>query len=414
MGNNNKDEFFVTVFSNQSINIYPDNTLSKFEAELPAPIHLPSNEKYVAALVDISHSPILGVGLPRDVITFRKGPFFMENTFKYYTEKKAITDLFSKVVDEVKTPQEIPKELLNKLTDFDKKLSKNIIFIPETYFEKIGVTLWGSAKQPFMYDRDYFAPFLQPYNLSTILEEESELSKYETNIDWDAVENGTKSIFLVAPGEILQKFRTEDKKKTEDEKKTEKKKTDYEKLKETPGETIKDKIKASDYFVFEYDREYTCHQVLFVILSKFKDLCEKYKTDKRFLEKYDFPITLTESMSITDVLFFIASHIVNVYEKAYDSHKKIAKSNDSNFILVYADFIAPRAVGNVFSNVLYMTTTRTNEKQGYVEVTHPQYIEVNKSTIKSMAFKLTNEFGEPIFMEGGYNPTSITIHFKRV
>lgn len=52
------DEFFVTLFSNSSMDIYPENTMSSFTCKLPRPIKLEGN--YRVGMVEIQYPPILG------------------------------------------------------------------------------------------------------------------------------------------------------------------------------------------------------------------------------------------------------------------------------------------------------------------------------------------------------------------
>lgn len=59
--------------------------------------------------------------------------------------------------------------------------------------------------------------------------------------------------------------------------------------------------------------------------------------------------------------------------------------------MIYSDIVEPRIIGDVFSNVLYMVLTRSSEK-------HPQYLQVNKSVIQTMAFSLKNEMGLALYL----------------
>lgn len=110
-------DFYVTIFSHQSQEKYPENTLSKFSAILPKPINLNPEEKWLVGVTDLFHSPILGTTrtfLEEDIIIF---PHYISvNSF----------------------------ELIN--------------------FSQLTMQ---AAKTPTMYSREYFAPFLDIENLKT-------------------------------------------------------------------------------------------------------------------------------------------------------------------------------------------------------------------------------------------------------
>lgn len=401
-----KNEFYITVFSSTSSNIF-NNTLSKFQVQLPIPIILDPLEKYSVAMTDICHSPILGVGEAVDSVTFKKGNYYLGQKAENLINKRKLNkELLMLMLDNTSSSSSSSEEELHHMspelvaTKIAIEDLEQAVFIPETYFEKIGTTLWSSSKQPFIYTREYFHEFLLPNNLNNL--ETGVLSKHKTMIPWSDVRNGTSTIFLVPPLEIVEKFKSEDDVKTP-----------LDILKETEGKSFKDKVKNSDYIVFEYDHEYTCHQILYRILLKLKDLYNKYKTNPEHLEKFKIPFKITTENTIEDVLFYAASYLVDVYQKHYEIYKQNEKI-DSYYVMIYSDFVEPHVVGDQISNILYLTTTPNNKKSGLIEVKNLQYIPVNKSYIESMTFKLCNEYGEQLFLAPGYLPTSITLHFKKV
>jgi hypothetical protein len=50
-------QFYVTVFSNASQNLYPDNTLATFTTHLAQPISLDPNERWEVGVCEVSCSP---------------------------------------------------------------------------------------------------------------------------------------------------------------------------------------------------------------------------------------------------------------------------------------------------------------------------------------------------------------------
>lgn len=78
------DEFFVTLFSNSSQDIYPENTMSRFTCRLPRPIKLEGN--YRVGLVEIQYPAFQGVVSNNDLsdefedqITLPQVPSFLKD-----------------------------------------------------------------------------------------------------------------------------------------------------------------------------------------------------------------------------------------------------------------------------------------------------------------------------------------------
>lgn len=402
----NKDEFYITVFSSTSSGIF-NNTLSKFQVQLPIPIVLDPLEKYVVAMTDICHAPILGLGEAVDSVTFKKGEYYDNHIYLNTRYISSLTATVQTILNHRKITatdelKHITPEVAKLIDDGDivRDLDR-AIFIPETYFEEVGTTLWSSAKQPFIYTREYFHEFLSPNNLENL--ETGVLSKYKTTIPWKDVKNKTATIFLVPPLEIAEKFKSGDTRKNP-----------YDILLDTEGKTLKEKVNNTDYIVFLYDFEYTCHQIFYRILTKLRDIFNKYKNDPEQLKRFKLPFKPAVDTTVTDVLLFAASYLVHVYQQHYEMYKAQSKKVDSYYVMIYSDFVEPHVVGDQISNILYLTSTPNNDKTESIEVKNLQYIPVNKFYIDSMAFKLCNEYGEQLFLAPGYLPTSISLHFKKV
>lgn len=70
-------DFYVTLFSNTSQDLFPDNSTSKFTVKLPKAISIPHNENWKCGLVECSHPRIMGtINGPgaQDEIIFQSAP----------------------------------------------------------------------------------------------------------------------------------------------------------------------------------------------------------------------------------------------------------------------------------------------------------------------------------------------------
>ena len=51
------NHFYVTLFSNASLNIFPDNTIAAFTVKLAHPVDLGSNDKWEVGVCEFSYPP---------------------------------------------------------------------------------------------------------------------------------------------------------------------------------------------------------------------------------------------------------------------------------------------------------------------------------------------------------------------
>lgn len=386
----NTEEFYITVFSNSSLDLYKHNTLSKFQVQLPKPISFNPNEKWYVALTDIAHAPILNVGEQIDEIVFKKE--------KYCSLHQS--DVLLERIDPIKNIEEkigiaiidnnyflVNEEDYQFIIDEWSKTKRrklSIVFVPETYYEKVGTSLWSSAKQPFMYDEDYFSEFLKIDNLKKFINNDGELLKYETKIDYASVENESKTIFLVPPGQVVQKFRNAS-----------------EILSNDPKKSLKEKIEESNYIVFEYDKQYTGRQIMWIIISKLKHILQQQGSNsEEILKDIGIKLQKDEILETESILLKVVEHLVNTFKSQFEKYKKI-KAENCRFIFIYCDFIKPRIVGNNFANILYIMSRPNEEKAHTIVVNNYQYLPVNKSYIESLSFRLTNEYGEQLYLHSG-------------
>lgn len=152
----NENEFYVTLFSNSSQDIYPENTMSRFTCRLPRPIKLEGN--YRVGLVEIQYPPFQGV-----------------------VSNNELSDEFE---DEITLP-EVSSFLKNKTLP----LSGFIHFLID------------NMKQPsiYLYER-YFHEFMDYLKLDNF---EENFKKYQSNAGAE-----TNEVFSVVP--LVKKFKSSD------------------------------------------------------------------------------------------------------------------------------------------------------------------------------------------------------------
>lgn len=338
----NNQEFYVTVFSNTSVELY-DNSLSKFQVKLPRPLLLNDDDKWHVAITEIVHSAIIGSGDYRDEIKI---------------EQLLVVNSETHEVKLIKPEEEI-------------------VYVPgpNTALDAV-LMIFQNAIQPMLYNRDYFKEFLSIENLKNFPTNVA-LKKYQTK---PVLNKKAPSLMLFSPFEILETFREQEKKE----------------------DKFNDDILKTDYLVFEFNRKYTGHQVLWLILEKFYKLFTAYKKDKTFFQKYNILYEMPENKSVTEMLLFVAKQFASTFEDGYNEIKEKTITKDSNFVLVYCDFVSHRVVGDQITNVLYITSRLNNKRNtDNIVIKNHQYVPVNKTEIETMAFRFCNERGEQLYFEPG-------------
>lgn len=335
----NRDEFYVTVFSNTSVELY-DNTLSRFQVQLPKTITLDSDFKWNVALTEIIHSTILGTG--------------------NYQDEVLIANTSDVVFDRV-----------------DVELAGKTNYLPIGNTKQVISLIWNNSKQPFLYKPSYFSEFLELSNLENF-DTNKKLLQYKV----DVLDVNYINTVLIPPFEYTPTYRAN---------------------KKPVGSKGKDAV-DSDYIILQIGRSYTCKQILWLILAKFSSLFTRYKENEKVFENYVIaPSSLPDSnSSVAEQLLILVKAIVNAFENRFKQLKSKTLEVESNFFVVYCDFVAHRIVGDQITNALYITSRRyNNQNVDNIVVKNLQYVAVNKLEISSMAFKLCNERGELLYLESG-------------
>lgn len=86
-------------------------------------------------------------------------------------------------------------------------------------------------------------------------------------------------------------------------------------------------------------------------------------------------------------------------------------------ILIYTDIIKPQIFGPSKSRLLHvMGVHSVGPTPEFIEerIQNIQYCRVDKTRLKNISFKFLDEYGEPSAFIGSYNSNIITLHFRRV
>lgn len=130
-----EEDFYVTVFSNQSDDLYPQNSKSRFTAKLPKPLTFDKNKEYVVGLSEAYFSPVIGT-----------------------------TTSLDPELDVIQLPLQFKKEA--RSSDLDILID----------------LILNSAKEPRIYTIHYFRSFLNLRKLKSF-ETDPDINQHKTELD---------------------------------------------------------------------------------------------------------------------------------------------------------------------------------------------------------------------------------------
>lgn len=146
---------------------------------------------------------------------------------------------------------------------------------------------------------------------------------------------------------------------------------------------------------------YTGKQILYKYLYACKKLLEKGGERFNTAEILGVALKILAEMFIEQIKRSAKTLSTYHYMKAIGS-----------FMYVYTDIIRPRHVGNQYHKILSILPIE-EIKNEYTAIKNVQYYPVDRKRIDDISIKLTDENSQQIPLEGGYNPTCLTLHFKK-
>lgn len=157
------------------------------------------------------------------------------------------------------------------------------------------------------------------------------------------------------------------------------------------------------------------NEVIHDLLYGYMDIF--YRQKKKIQENKKKPQSVKESdikrLSKSFEEFLYGQAHTYIEQFAEEAAKAPVESN-SNFVLVYVDFIRGHVVGNTVAKVIFMG----ERKGGGVDnlfVTAPQYMPVEKSYISEISCLIANDLGQQLYLGESVpsKSTALTLHFRR-
>lgn len=316
----NMEDFYLTLFSNTSQQIYPNNSTSKFTLKLPKPVILNGGD-WCVGLTECHHPSILG----------------------------SVDG--NSIVDEIVFP------LIEKAYVYRYDLQNLVMF------------MLAHAAKPELYTKRYFNEFLDLERLK--------------NFDVDEKINEAKVPLLPDhPKSFCINF--------------------YTVASEYRGD-----IKKTGFW-FQSERKYTMKQLIWIILKTYYDVFIDAKKNPSILGVYGL---LMEGKTVAEMLQLYALTFVNAV-RVYSDHFSRSVT-ESNYLLIYSDFVDQSVCGNTLSRLLYITNRKNAIEEDVINVQNVRYIPIAKNYIEDMSFFFSDERSRQIIFESGFKPTLIVLHFKR-
>ena len=142
--------FYVTLLSNACLDVYPDNTLSKFKMRMPQVLNLPASEKWEVGIVNMSHSSI-AIKSDEDPIQKIKPPITIKfsDGHQFFENQRDLTEMFQ-------SNEKLVQYLKN--IDYSKYNNKNTILSTSSYstiVKKSRMNIKAVRKFNVKYDFEY-------------------------------------------------------------------------------------------------------------------------------------------------------------------------------------------------------------------------------------------------------------------
>jgi hypothetical protein len=226
--------------------------------------------------------------------------------------------------------------------------------------------IWFYSTTPQMYNYTYFKDFLDPKKLDKFPDEKS-FKEYDITEEELAFKNGSFEVSI--------------------------------QLKEFPK---KEKIIS-----FKTLYAYTGKQIFYKIVKSCFDLISEidnlYKT---------LPYLLSKGHGLN----ILVSHIIDLMRFGVNTLNKNRNHHFESlgsFVYIYSDIIENGHVGDQYHKILSVLPVKEIEEE-YTIIKNVQYVPINVEQITQISIKLADENSKPLPLEGGYNPTMVKLHFKKI
>lgn len=155
-------------------------------------------------------------------------------------------------------------------------------------------------------------------------------------------------------------------------------------------------------FFLNTAKAYTANQIFYKIITEVNSILINAERDKAYTSTAKSLLLKTFGESLIDKLKY--------YTKSLHKSEKLHPRGA--FFYIYTDIIEPRHVGSGYYKVLNVLPI--NEvKAEYTSIKNVLYFPVDKEFINDISIRLCDEFSQPIPIEAGFNPTCVTLHFKK-
>jgi hypothetical protein len=273
--------------------------------------------------------------------------------------KVALTEIqHNNLLDYIYAPPEKDKIV------FEESLANEVEIFT---LKRLANMMWFYATTPEMYNYTYFHDFLDIKKLETFPDEKS-FKEYDITKEEEASKNLTFNITV--------------------------------QLTEFPN--IPEKI-----IKFKTSYEYTGKQIVYRVVQTIFEMLRGVK------DLYSvFPFLISKGHA----LHIIVSHFIDLMRYGTNLMKKNRNHHFESlgsFVYIYSDIIENGHVGDQYHKILSMLPVKEIEQE-YTIIKNVQYVPVNVEQISQISIKLADENSNPLPLEGGYNPTMVKLHFKKI
>lgn len=395
--------FYLTLPSNASKDLYSKNTQSNFTVQLNPPLRL--NGKYEVALTDITYSSKIVINLGKMIIP---NPMTIHSSFTLGRDLEIIYEFFPSNMDNVSDYfSNLNTVILNQIVTTELTFRNNVYYTILNQLNNITQEKYDKIRNAHIqFHGRTHDPRVIEYSLKT-----SKSTKYYIidSVDCNNKEKYTNAGFIF--NDKLQVYESSENK-------------------DIPGlakEIVKinepDKYDVEEFFTTNPNSEpidETHKQVHEELMSRMVNDQAKYKRhlgvpvfsyiDTKLIITYSDVSTYNRKLRFEGLI----NNLLNISHIESGNQIVTYFPDTFNMIrygLVYIDIIDDQYYGDTTAPILNTVIINPeNQTKSFID---PHYVPVNKSMLNSINIRILDTFGEPIKFQDIFSFVIVKLHFRR-
>lgn len=274
--------------------------------------------------------------------------------------------------------------ILGVVNENDTIIFPNLNIAQVKTFAEFVTFISETISDPFIYSKEYFDDF---YNLSNLknFNSNAAIQKHKCKIPTDS-----EQAIKINKWAILDK------------------------LKETVTRHYHD---PPELILFEFNKNYTLNQILYMILKQWVDHIEKVgftvdDSGRKIKKDAYHKNKMQVHEHLLDVVRTFVICLAREQEKFFTKYYKSGKANRICEMFLHADITAPQNFNNTLARIAYASSAREFHHD-IKQIANVSYVPVVKNYIDEITFKFTDQKNNLIIFMNENKETFVRLHFKQ-